>query len=43
MFHPLQPVPPFLQCHLHSEKLTIPHIVVPFCGVEAMGEEAAEM
>jgi hypothetical protein len=43
IFCPLQPVPPFLQWHLHREKLMIPHIVVPFRGVEAMGEEGARM
>jgi hypothetical protein len=42
MFHSLQPVPPFLQRHLHSEKLTIPHVVV-LRDIEAMGEEGAGM
>lgn len=36
VFRPLQPVPPFLQRHLHREKLTIPHIVVLFRGVETV-------
>jgi hypothetical protein len=38
MFRSLQPVPPFFQRHLHHEKLPIPHIVVSFRGIEAMGK-----
>jgi hypothetical protein len=36
-------LPPFLQHHLHREKLPIPHIVVPLHGIEAVGEEGAGM
>jgi hypothetical protein len=38
VFRPLQPVSTFLQRHLHSEKLTIPHIVVIFHGFEVVGD-----
>jgi hypothetical protein len=43
VFRPFQLVPPFLQRHLHCEKLTISHIVVFLNGVEAMGEEGTGM
>ncbi|XP_070304212.1 uncharacterized protein [Salvelinus sp. IW2-2015] len=43
MLCPFEPVPQFLQCHYHLEKLPSPHIVVPLRGSEAVGEEGAGM
>ena len=42
VFRPLLPVTP-LQRHLHRQKFPVTHVVIPFHGVEKMGEESGRM
>lgn len=42
-FHPLEPVPPLLQCQLDCQQLLVSHVIIPLRTRESPGEKGTGM